>query len=112
MSETQPMACDACGKIAEGGRVPNGWWRYPDGWFVMESDETSGLVCSEACAQKFDSAREEAKTVKAVLPLGWCECGQPSFPHHADTWGHMPNRTLVHSQDATAPYRAVRKVGP
>ena len=47
--------CDVCDQEGIGASLPNGWWSYPPGWFVMETERTSAAVCSEKCALAWDA---------------------------------------------------------
>lgn len=67
--------CDQCGKIEIGACLTGGWWSYPYGWFLMDGNEYSLLVCSIECAEKHDSS---------------CPCVEPRpLPHGVRSKLHM-----------------------
>jgi len=78
----ETMTCDACGMKADGGRLTNGWWQYPAGWYGAESDGDSILVCSAECAKMIDGLR----TASARSPGGDAASSTPG-PGSVDSSG-------------------------
>jgi len=58
----EPIACDICGATGT-CRQLHGWWSYPAGWYVLETDEDSMVACSEACVL---TPKREETTVRAL----------------------------------------------
>lgn len=58
----QEVPCDGCGGVGRGARTPDGWYVYPPGWFVFESEEGSACACSLACVGRVESSSGGAVT--------------------------------------------------